>query len=338
MPAWLLVLVLLAALFVLTRSKEAFEAVRVPTIFVNIAAFRDSECSATLQDIFSQATNPERVTVGVCQQNDSGHPAENCLADSEWQKNVKTISFPQSAAKGPTWARYWAATLLTDEDYYFCIDSHTHFEKDWDEELIRQHTAAIARSRAAGGSEKVVLSTYPRSHDHPQQTQVPALCKSKWNEDGVPVLESKYQPPDGRRVPFIAGGMMFAPAQMVRDVPYDAALPYLFQSEELLLSARLFTSGYDVYTPTSNVISHHYSRPDAPKFWSEKTIDQAYASRQRAQSVEKVKYILGLTSQPPAFMHDNKLLGSVRTIQAFWEFSGLDPVNKTSKTDQLFCP
>ena len=334
---WVLIFV---ALFIvcktLTQTAERFEA-RSPTIFCSAASFRDAECSATLREIFSKADHPERITVGVCEQNSPDHPEERCLAP-QWRKQVKKISIPHTMAKGPTWARYWISTLVDDEDYWLQIDSHTRFEPGWDTSLIEQHAAAVERSIAAGGSRKVVLSTYPKSNDHPAQAQVPMLCKSSWNKNGIPVLDSKYQPPVGGRVPFTSGGMLFAPMAMVREVPYDPALPNAFEGEEIMLSARIYCHGWDVYTPTTNVLSHHYGREEAPKFWAEKSINQAEAAVERAMSEAKIKYLLGLTDKPPAFMGQNKGLGTSRTIQEFWAFSGLDPSMKTSKTAELFCP
>ena len=37
--------------------------------------------------------------------------------------------------------------------------------------------------------------------------------------------------------------------------------------EEIILSARLWTSGYDIYSPTQPVLTHRYKRMDQPKFW-----------------------------------------------------------------------
>jgi hypothetical protein len=35
------------------------------TIFVNIAAYRDPECAATVRDLFEKAANPEDIAVAV---------------------------------------------------------------------------------------------------------------------------------------------------------------------------------------------------------------------------------------------------------------------------------
>jgi hypothetical protein len=47
------------------------------TIMVSISSFRDFRCPATLYNLFSKADHPDRVFMGVIQQNDDGDP--DCL-------------------------------------------------------------------------------------------------------------------------------------------------------------------------------------------------------------------------------------------------------------------
>jgi hypothetical protein len=54
---------------------------------------------------------------------------------------------------------------------------------------------------------------------------------------------------------------------MLREGPFDPLLPYIFMGEEILLSARLWTSGYDIFSPTQSLLGHHYVRNHKPKFW-----------------------------------------------------------------------
>ena len=39
-----------------------------PTIFVNIASYRDPECFATVTDLLAKARHPEAITVGLVSQ------------------------------------------------------------------------------------------------------------------------------------------------------------------------------------------------------------------------------------------------------------------------------
>jgi len=43
-----------------------------PTIFVQIASYRDPELLPTLQSLFAQAARPQRISVGICQQYGAG--------------------------------------------------------------------------------------------------------------------------------------------------------------------------------------------------------------------------------------------------------------------------
>ena len=324
MQLWVIMLLVLAVLLYVACSpaREHFESDQ-PTILVSIAAYRDSECQATLKSVFAKAKHPSRVYAAVVEQNKEASESCGEPADSVLASNVRRISIPHTDARGPTYARYLAYTMYKGEDYYFQIDSHTRFEENWDVDLIE-----MVRSHPG----KSLLSHYPPTHDHTPQADVPALCKTKWDDNGIPTLDSKYVKPDGRRVPFVAGGMMFAPGACVRQVPFDQHLPDLFQGEEILYSARLFTHGWDVYTPSKSVISHYYAREDAPKVWSDrKDFDQKH-------SVAKVKHILKLSEERPPNMAGNLYLGTERTLVSFWQFAGLDPATKSSTTESMFCP
>ena len=50
-------------------------------------------------------------------------------------------------------------------------------------------------------------------------------------------------------------------------VPFDPFLPWIFMGEEISMSARLWTAGYDIFSPTINVLNHYYVRRHYPKFW-----------------------------------------------------------------------
>ena len=327
-----LLLALVVVVYLMLGPASTRERFAVPglsggeTIFVSVASFRDQECGATVASLFAGASHPDRVFVGICQQNKD--VAESCLPPNfSRQAQVRVLTLPHTAARGPAWARHLVSTQFKGEDFYFQVDSHTRFEPGWDVKLI-----AMLKKHPG----KCVLSHYPPAHEHGKQQSVPALCKSKWGADGLPTMDSKYVVPDGRRVPFTAGGMLFMPRRAVEEVPFDPALPDLFQGEEILYSARLYTQGWDVHTPTENVVSHHYTRSDAPKVWQD---NKSFMSGQ-AETVERVKWLLGLdsTRPPPRFMTAAKVFGDQRSLQEYWSFAGLNTTTKQSLTEKLFCP
>lgn len=70
-----------------------------------------------------------------------------------------------------------------------------------------------------------------------------------------------------RFAPFVAAGYFVAHSRFLTDVPFDPFLPWIFMGEEISLSARLWTSGYDIFSPPEDVTSHIYVRRHKPKFW-----------------------------------------------------------------------
>jgi len=56
-------------------------------------------------------------------------------------------------------------------------------------------------------------------------------------------------------------------SDFLRDVPFDPFLPWIFMGEEIIMSARLWTAGYDIFSPTHSILDHVYGRLDKPKFW-----------------------------------------------------------------------
>ena len=325
----LLAIVALAVLMLSRRGKEGY-ADEKETIFVSVAAYRDARCMDTVRKLFKMAKHPSRIFVGICQQV-SDDASEMCMP-MEHSKNIRVVSVPHAEAKGPTWARAVIANqLYRGERYYLQIDSHTDPVQNYDE-------LSIAELKACPGSstDLNVLSHYPLHVDTEEKVEaagVPRLCKSKWNTQGIPTFEAVILPAgkEPKRVPFTSGGFLFGVGEtLVNKVGFDGTLDHLFQGEEFLFSARLYTHGVDVWTPRVNLVRHVYDR-DGPRFWD----DVDYKGVQ-AQTIRKVKRILGLEkpAMPASYSHG---LGRQRSLESYWKFAGLDPEKKSSSSDKMFC-
>ena len=314
------------------------------TIFISIASYRDAYCTKTLDSIYSTAANPKNVYVGLCTQNNVED--EDCILKNDelklYQPNIATIRLKSHEAKGPTWARYLCATLFNNQDYFLQIDSHTLFEKDWDTILINM----INDIKKNTTSSDVVISHYPPNyHDINNKDRnvnmVDTICQSFFNEngmisflgaEGIDMSKHKYV-----QTPHIAGGMFFCQGKCIKDVPYDPYLPKLFVGEEILHSARIWTSGYDIYSPTQAVVYHLYTRDDQPHVWDNTNYDYT-------EALNKVKKLMNLQEDEyddrvPEYLKDNidkYGLGKKRTLQEYYDFAGIDIKNK--KIYKNFCP
>jgi [Skp1-protein]-hydroxyproline N-acetylglucosaminyltransferase len=302
------------------------------TIFVSIASYRDDVCTDTLDSLFKMAENPNRIFVGICQQNNSIED-KDCLAgivNTPLENNVRIIRIPHYEARGPTYARYLCSTLWNGEQYFLQIDSHTKFVKGWDSICINM-IESIKKNKI---STKPVLSYYPKEYKNyeryteDQKYNVPRMCKSFFNERGMISFLASREIHTGNTVyktPHLAGGMFFCESYFLNELPFDPDLPYLFVGEEILHSIRFFTNGWDIFTPSENILFHEYTRSGKPKIWT----DNPYYSDMTA--FNKVKYYLGLDKNIPTDKYinlDKYGLGTKRTIKEFYDFAGIDIENK----------
>jgi [Skp1-protein]-hydroxyproline N-acetylglucosaminyltransferase len=274
-------------------------------IFVSVVAYRDKECPATIVDLFRKAADPGRVFVGLYTQCDPETDGD-CLLESiagspngvpkEFENNIREVRQHWREARGPCWARHLAQKLASDEAYYFQIDSHMRFLQDWDDILIKQLQACCAPNP--------VLSTYPAGYERggptPDQAPCTMLCASSFGNDGMLRIKGRMLRRQQTNAPipalFWAAGYSFSYSTMLRDVPYDPGLKFLFFGEEMSMLARLWTSGYDVFAPSETVVFHLWSRDYRPSFSAD--VPDYYNLRRR--SLARVEVLLGGASSSQA--------------------------------------
>ncbi|KAG2434255.1 hypothetical protein HXX76_007980 [Chlamydomonas incerta] len=309
------------------------------TIFVSIGAYRDSLCGGTLESLFAAAARPQRVFVGAVayvRAGGSGGAGERCEAPgpllAPHEGRIRRLVLDASRARGPTLARHQAAALYGGQDYLLqvAIDSHMNFTAGWDEQLLRM--AATAPTRRA------VFTHYPASVEDTAERRVPVMCGAAWlpHEGMVGLTAALGEVPQRgayRPVPFAAGGFMFAPAAVMKEVPYDPTLDFLFHGEEYLYSARLWTSGWALLTPDANVAFHHYGRLAAPKYWQDFEHDPDYHRKHR-EVLQRVQAIMA-GQGPPGYRYG---MGTARSLAQWWEYAGMDPGDRSRLPDPgKFC-
>ena len=294
-------------------------------IFVSIASYRDNRCPTTLNSLFKNAKNPERIYVGICQQNKPGDIECVSLKDPLVQKYISQIRIKKLSsddAKGPTLARYICSKLWNGEEYYLQIDSHTLLVKDWDEKL----------KNMVNKKGKAVISHYPPAIEeydsNKKSTNVPRICRAFFNERGMISFEGAEALETNDeliQVPYIAAGLFFCKSDFLKELPFDPDLPYLFVGEEILLSIRFWTNGWDIYTPSENIVYHYYTRSEEPKIWTDKKYTDEDAHN-------KVKEIIGIINSNKNHEYG---IGNIRKLEDYYKFAGIDINSKTVSKD--FC-
>ena len=170
------------------------------SIFVALGTYRDPFCPMTIKSLYKQAEFPERLFVGLFQQNcfgpkcrtgvlkggkvDDAGPDMDCyvefckspegIASNACNNgNVRLYNVNESESLGPYMARYLGSKFYRGEQYYLQIDSHSEFAMHWDSKLIKMVQDAPA--------EKPVISTYPPGAEKAwQDTTGLRLCDSEF--------------------------------------------------------------------------------------------------------------------------------------------------------------
>ena len=69
------------------------------------------------------------------------------------------------------------------------------------------------------------------------------------------------------RCAFWAAGFSFSRAALLKEVPYDPHLPFLFFGEEISMVLRMWSRGWDLYAPDRHVLYHRWERSYRTTFW-----------------------------------------------------------------------
>ena len=147
-----------------------------------------------------------------------------------------------------------------------------------------------------------------------------------------------------KQTAFIAAGFFFARAEFLVDVPFDPFLPWCFMGEEIALSVRAWTSGWDIYAPRKNLISHQYrpGRLGLPKFWESvfRLYGRPLNNGLQGRIVERVKNLVGYPESTSAKIvakgdalvlldQEHYGLGSERTLEEYMKLTNIDVNTKT---------
>lgn len=233
-------------------------------IFVQIASYRDAELIPTIKDCLEKAKYPQRLTFGICFQ----HDETESLSEYENDSRFKIISVHWTESKGLGWARNKIRDLWNGEKYTLQLDSHMRFAENWDEELIEMFKQT--------GVEKPIITSYPASYNpitNELGTEPPNMISGRYFTDfGTIMLAPEpiknYQQlksPIAAR--FVAGGYNFTLGIHCKEYKYDPQI--YFRGDEISLSLRSYTLGYDLFHPHKVLIWHEYVREGKPKHWGD---------------------------------------------------------------------
>jgi len=294
-----------------------------PTIFVQIPAYRDPECLQTLHDLFKKAQYPQRIFVGICWQHMPGEDDALNPYLASLKQHLRMDAVDARESRGVCWARHRLQGLYRGEDYTLMIDSHMRMVPQWDTLLIEELKKCPGK--------KTLLSNHPASYTPPDRLsanpKVTVLRVNPFDAHGITRVQGEVldkNPPKPLPGAFVAAGFIFAPGRIIEEVPYDPH--YYFDEEELCLSARLWTHGWDIFSP-SGVFAYHYyldskNRKERSLHWD----DHSDWGKRKQASARRYLRLFGMPApegEPQPEM-ETYGLGTARSLEQYSAFSGID--------------
>ncbi|WP_420814703.1 GlcNAc-transferase family protein [Paraburkholderia susongensis] len=320
------------------------------SIFVQIASYRDSQLIPTLLDLINKAKTPDWLRIVVCWQ----HAPDETLGGfwrqgfgkwraetaSNWTiqhldyrgAKVELIDVPHMMTQGACWARNLLQQRYGGERYTLQLDSHHRFVERWDTQLI--DTLELLR----GESPKPMLTAYLPGFDPANDAHLrgdpQCLNFDRFGTEGVVTFRGKRLPAGKARqhpvrARFYSGHFTFADGHFAEAVQHDP--DYFFLGEEISISVRAFTHGYDLYHPHYLIAWHEYTRRHRVKMWDDHTsqakqrgeIDEHWSER-NARAYRRNRALLGIDGETYTQQEFGKYgLGNERTLAEYETYAGI---------------
>lgn len=289
------------------------------SIFIQIASYRDSELLPTIRDLIAKSSGDNSLFFGICWQRDD----TESLAEFTNDNRLRVYDTHWSKSTGLGWARRETQKLYNNEDYVLQIDSHSRFIQNWDSILINMLESLKCKS------DKPLLTTYGAPYDPnkkiedinpPPNKLVPIDFKKSgtiwFKRTIIEDYKHKTEPINAR---FIGGGFFFTYGSHCIEYKYDPNL--YFAGDELSLSLRSYTMGYDLYHPHINILWHFYKRMNHVKHWNDHNKNNPWWKTDHISKTRLNRLIQG---------HDlaEYGCGNARSIEDYEKYAGFDFINK----------
>jgi hypothetical protein len=314
------------------------------TILVHLPAYREPELIPTIKSALENAEFPERIHFGICRQYNPEDGFDD-LKEFKDDERVKVWNMLYVEAKGLPYARAIInEKLLTDEDFVCQLDSHHRFAKGWDSTLIGWYY----KLKEDGYNPLICgyLPYYDPFDDPGARVQEPWLSEAASfypfgtifiRPCSIPNWKNLTKPFPAR---FLSGHFAFGPNKWAKEIRHDPNI--FFSGEELNLTVRSYTHGYDLFHPHQCVIWHATMRTERNgilvwddqsktgnnKFWSQQDIARS-----------RIRQLLGTEDNG----HDltGYELGTVRSIRDYEKYAGINFKKKSFQkwtVDRKFPP
>ena len=297
------------------------------TILLHLPAYREPELVPTIKDALAQAEFPERVHFGICRQFNPEDGFDN-VDEFRDDPRFKIYDMPYEQAKGLPYARAIInEQLLEDEDFVLQLDAHHRFTKNWDSTLIgwydelknEGHNPLICGylpyynpfNDPADRVQEPWFSEAAAFYPHGTIFIRPTGFSTNWRDLTKPIPAR-----------FISGHFCFGPNQWAKEVKHDPDI--YFSGEELNLSVRSYTHGYDLFHPHRLIIWHATMREErsGKLVWDDQS-KRGDDMWWKQQDIGRSKIRQLLRVEDNGFDLTGYDLGTVRTLRDYEKYAGI---------------
>ena len=290
-------------------------------IFIQVASYRDPQLIPTINSIIENAKYPKNLVFGIARQFNETDGFDN-LSQFDNDERFRILNIPYNETQGVCWARHLTQQLYQDEEYTMQIDSHMRFEPNWDDEFI-----SMIKQLQEKGHSKPLLTGYVSSFDpdiYPKgRTQEPwRMSFDRFIPEGtifflpesIPNWKNLTEPVPAR---FYSAHFCFTLGQFSKEVQHNPEM--YFHGEEMSITVRAYTHGYDLFHPHKILVYHEYTRKGRTKHWD----DHRDWGQSNNNSHSIYRKLFGMDGTPQEG-HDGPFgFGSVRTVRDYEKYAGI---------------
>jgi len=289
-------------------------------IFIQVASYRDPQLLPTIKSAIENAKKPNNLVFGIARQFKEDDGFDN-LDEYSKDKRFRILNIPYNESKGACWARNQIQQLYKGEKYTLQIDSHMRFAPNWDEEMIK-----MVKSLQKKGHKKPLLTGYVSSFDPENDPE--SRVKEPWRmvfdrfipegavfflPETIPNYQDLTEPIPAR---FYSAHFCFTLGEFAKEVQHDPE--FYFHGEEISISARAYTHGYDLFHPHKTLIWHEYTRKGRTKQWD----DDGKWVEKNNHCHKKNRSLFGMDDENE-MEHGIYGFGKDRSLRDYEKYSGL---------------
>lgn len=289
-------------------------------IFVSICSYRDPLLHHTLKSLIENQWERNEITYGIFEQTILEDSLESKYPELVKLPNVRYKRIDPQHSDGVCWARHVNSLQVTDEQFYYQVDSHMVFDKHWDRHLVNDYRKAMKKYN----NEKVIITAscktfnldgngVPNKHVLDKHTSKAGYFIFQKNY--ILGAHGEYRPSNGDVSPgiHIFAGNFFTRTQWLKEVGINPRI--FFEGEEQVMVLTSFAAGYQICHPTE-IHCYHYT--DTHNYITKQQVEQVVSFEQLSRNQEKSRNEL------------KSVLDSIEdeVFEEYRKYSGVDYINR----------